>query len=746
MNTTEVQKQKDSTASSPIFVSEIFPLTTLQYNIWCFRLSPEVDREVGNRISWRFSQQFPDIVVIWHNGFFWVLGKLNQSMPNVEEWKKALKAIELKLKQDIGEREHIIQSVRQPNVTPEILAELAVRALKITRPFSSPILNPNEQVQVKREVDFWAETVEIKGNIRPALSFTTHSSFNYKGDLADFFSNHPFRQNPEKLLVGLKVRDIERNSYATIVEISGTIDELADKLIEEATGTISKQALIEALADNPDQPVVSVRFGKDKRLFQYAMRALRPCVTPETANRFDVNYGELLKASKISYIERKKLLLGYKEEANKVLASYGFQVESSINSKQYPQLFISPKVNLKDVKLLFGGNVICEQGKILLGLSKGGVYRRHKKYEDKSVPIHVAALKLFDSEIGLIKDVRKRLQDYGFSILFPEESRKAVSIAGLSGTEVRAKVEDAVDELMENEPDIVLVFLPTSDRKAEEQDSLYTWIYSRLLRRGIASQVIYEDTLQKVQASYLLNQVIPGILAKLGNLPFVLAEPLTIADYFIGLDISRNSKKRVTGSVNACASVRLYGNRGDFEGYRIESDTIEGEEIPQRILENFFPKSQLKGKTVLIYRDGRFCGDEVKHLLARADAIGAKFILVECAKSGIPRLYNSLNTNITAPTQGLALRLSPREAIIITTSVLEKMGSPLPLRLKIHPGGHQVSIEDLIDATLKLTLLHHGSLKSPRLPIPLFGSDRIAYRRLQGIYPGASEGDRQFWL
>ncbi|BDA65978.1 hypothetical protein CAL7716_001440 [Calothrix sp. PCC 7716] len=232
----------------------------------------------------------------------------------------------------------------------------------------------------------------------------------------------------------------------------------------------------------------------------------------------------------------------------------------------------------------------------------------------------------------------------------------------------------------------------------------------------------------------------------MGNLPFVLAEPLAIADYFIGLDISRNSKKRVTGSVNACASVRLYGNRGDFEGYRIESDTIEGEEIPQRILENFFPKSQLKGKTVLIYRDGRFCGDEVKHLLARADAIGAKFILVECAKSGIPRLYNSLNTNITAPTQGLALRLSPREAIIITTSVLEKMGSPLPLRLKIHPGGHQVSIEDLIDATLKLTLLHHGSLKSPRLPIRLFGSDRIAYRRLQGIYPGASEGDRQFWL
>lgn len=74
------------------------------------------------------------------------------------------------------------------------------------------------------------------------------------------------------------------------------------------------------------------------------------------------------------------------------------------------------------------------------------------------------------------------------------------------------------------------------------------------------------------------------------------------------------------------------------------------------------------------------------------------------------------------------------------------MGLPLPLPLKIHSLGYQVSIEELVKTTLKLTLLHHGSLKPPRLPIPLFGSDRIAYRRLQGIYPGASEGDRQFWL
>lgn len=84
--------------------------------------------------------------------------------------------------------------------------------------------------------------------------------------------------------------------------------------------------------------------------------------------------------------------------------------------------------------------------------------------------------------------------------------------------------------------------------------------------------------------------------------------------------------------------------------------------------------------------------------------------------------------------------------ILVTTSVPENIGVPRPIRLRIHEDGEQASLEQLIDATLKLTLLHHGSLKDPRLPIPLYGSDAIAYRRLQGIYPTNPEGDRQFWL
>ncbi len=91
--------------------------------------------------------------------------------------------------------------------------------------------------------------------------------------------------------------------------------------------------------------------------------------------------------------------------------------------------------------------------------------------------------------------------------------------------------------------------------------------------------------------------------------------------------------------------------------------------------------------------------------------------------------------------------MSSREAILVTTEVKRQMGLARPLRLTIREEGKQVSIETVIDTTLKLTLLHHGALKTPRLPMPLHGADKMAGLRLKGIYPsGMLEGDRQFWL
>ena len=178
-------------------------------------------------------------------------------------------------------------------------------------------------------------------------------------------------------------------------------------------------------------------------------------------------------------------------------------------------------------------------------------------------------------------------------------------------------------------------------------------------------------------------------------------------------------------------------------------------EVPQCIEKKI---NKLKNKTVLVYRDGLFRGNEVKNFITRGEAMNTEFILVECIKSGTPRLYGLTKTSgdssagkvpyisLCEPPRGLSLKLSSTEAIVVTTQIDKKIGIPRPLRLKIRSEGKQAKIEDVIDTTLKLTLLHYGALKSPRLPIPLYGADKMAYLRLKGIYPSIMEGDRQFWL
>lgn len=675
------------------------------------------------------------------------MARSDTKIPLKNQWKETLEAVQLKIKDKIGDRIYHIQRINKPEVDAEIIAQLAVRILKINCRFTSRTVFDENKVKVKRECDFWAETFEVNNKAEPAVTLTPKSSFLYKETLDVFFHNHPYRNDPEKLITGLLVRDIESNSTATIVGINGTIEERREQLIEQATGSTSKEKLLSA----PDeQPVVSVEFSKNSHPYDYAMAALRPCITSQTASKFELEYGALLRKTKITAEERKQLLSQFKQDAHQTLVGYGLKLEKQCinNGKQYPGLFCQPPTKLEDTLLLFGNNVTSTRGRTLIGLSKGGVYRRHREFLNPARKIRVGVLNFLAlDDIPFARGLQQELNKHKnnkFQLSFSEENIRKASLEDLSTTEAKVKVQTLVDEVLQVPVDVVLVFLPQSDRVKD--DSVYAWVYRRLLRRRVASQMIYEKTLRE-QSKFVYQQVVPGILAKLGNLPFVLAEPLSIADYFVGLDISRKSKKNGKGSINACASVRLYDTRGEFIRYQIASDSrTEGEEIPGTILQDFLPINDFKNKKVLIYRDGSFRGDEIKNLVAWGDAINSELILVECAKSQIPRLYNFSNQKLQHPTRGLALCLSPREAILVTTQVPPTIGLPRPLRLRVRAEGASVDLKTLVDTTLKLTLLHHGSLKDPRLPIPLFGADRIAYRRLQGIYPGELEGNKQYWL
>lgn len=259
---------------------------------------------------------------------------------------------------------------------------------------------------------------------------------------------------------------------------------------------------------------------------------------------------------------------------------------------------------------------------------------------------------------------------------------------------------------------------------------------------GIPSQVVTRSTMNN---QFALTNIALGVLSKIGNVPFVLAEPLPYADIIVGIDIARRKKERLSGSINATAIARVYQGNGEFLQYTIYDAQLEGETIPSYVLQALFPRSVFAGKRVLVHRDGLFRGEEKQVLKEWARSLGAEFHLVELLKTGAPRFYGLTTQSQGAqlPPKGSAFKLNDHEAFLVSS--LPPFGSvtPYPLRIRAEA---PFRIENALHSVLSLTLLHYGSLRQPRLPITIHYSDEIAYLALKGIRPKELEGTLPFWL
>lgn len=89
---------------SNTYLSEIFLLTYARLNMESFRLSPKIGRELGNSMGWHFSKHFPNVVVIWEKGDFWILAQPDIKMPSKDDWKTASEQIQDKLEDKLGDR------------------------------------------------------------------------------------------------------------------------------------------------------------------------------------------------------------------------------------------------------------------------------------------------------------------------------------------------------------------------------------------------------------------------------------------------------------------------------------------------------------------------------------------------------------------------------------------------------------------------------------------------------------------
>ena len=201
------------------------------------------------------------------------------------------------------------------------------------------------------------------------------------------------------------------------------------------------------------------------------------------------------------------------------------------------------------------------------------------------------------------------------------------------------------------------------------------------LKRNLQSQVILS---KNVDNSYIINNVVLGILAKTGNVPYVLAETITYADLIVGLDVSRRKKRNLPGTTNAAGMARIYFANGELMRYNIREAMLEGEIIPSHVLQDIFPRSEFANKKIIVHRDGNLPEPEKDALTNWGREIDATFYFVEVIKSGCPRLYAMTKQN-KAP-KGSIFKLSETEALLVSSEFPDSFkATPNPIRICAHP-------------------------------------------------------------
>lgn len=544
-----------------------------------------------------------------------------------------------------------------------------------------------------------------------ALSISIRSHLRYIHSLSQVIAE----QGRE--VIGLRVMDNTAPSMTGLItDITGTLAQHRDRLMSLTKRPVM-QNLLKSAPD--DEPVVSVESGEYH--YDYASSALHILVRQESneLQRFGIVPQQAHQGMRL----RPDMRAGLVRTVSDVLKQKGI-IGNAYNTRTHPHLFAA--VDFMP-NLVYGERRVLPYRAESVGFdfTKGGLYRRHPRFEN--APVRIAVINTMDDIIeDFVEAMRRQMErTFGLKIEMIKERKVRVMSAG--------NLKSAVRVVEKENANIVLAFL----KEEVEEDANYAALKSMTLGKGIASHAIYESTLNNPAAMPL---VIMGVLAKCGNIPFALAEPLEYADYVVGLGLVCEKLKhgdRVT------ALSRIYRSDGVFVRYVMDSLDLEKDEpVPFVLMQTLFPNDVFENQRVIVHHDGAMAAETLRLLTRWQTVIGAHFTPVEILRQHVPRLYG-LAQKVSQPPWGSMFRLSDSEAFIVS-SAPPPDSTAQPLHVRVREGA--LAIEQAVYSVLAWTLLHYGMANTPRLPVTIQHAEDIAVWLAKGMLPAAKEGDVPFWL
>ncbi|MEO1288124.1 MAG: hypothetical protein AAFV93_10160, partial [Chloroflexota bacterium] len=349
--------------------------------------------------------------------------------------------------------------------------------------------------------DYLMRAWEVDG--QPALSFSLVPRVLYLHNVQATLS-----QGHE--VVGLQVIDkTNARNIGIIQSIHGTLKDYRDNLLTTSLSPEMNEIILDA---DDDTSVVCVSFGAFER--DYVATALNIILQDENYAQFDVDADSVSKASTLPPDEVAKIV----SDATEVLKTNNI-ISNAYNNRVHPQHFTYLD-HLPEMEFANQSVRPYRLETLAHDFSQYGLFARHPRFKEQ--PVRIAVINTLDGSIAtdFVEAMRRQIEkDFGLEI----ELIKARNVRVVSDKNLAS----ALRAVEKENPHVLLACF------ANDQTDSYDYVHSLTLGKGIALQALYERTMHNPDA---MGWVMMGLLAKTGNVPFVLAEGFDSANLVVGLD------------------------------------------------------------------------------------------------------------------------------------------------------------------------------------------------------------------
>lgn len=601
----------------------------------------------------------------------------------------------------------------------------------------STLESSDKQFRLRREFDY---SIKISRENKVQLWINVSSRFETKKTIFDYIKEN-------KDVIGMKVANdwgkFGENGIITAVGPETVIDELPNfKPLKQYMIETKQDRFIKNCLDN--SLVIHVKMKNGKEICYYP-QALKPVVTLEWIAQENPAFSKKIeKHTKLDMSSRKKI-------AQEFIADIGKLEE--LNNLEFGSLYVEASKTGFSEKTFASPKIICGNGsKIdynkLSFIFQNGFYKQPENVVKFAYFYPAGKKDLMRSFAVALTDFLQKGKLFGSSkFLSPNLMKSQIKAVCDKEYEIGDKTnyKKLVRFASENYSfDIAVVLVPTE----EDEENPYSTFKTAWAEKNIPSQMISVKTAELFarkdnNAVWFMQNIVLGIFAKSGGIPWIVEDLPGNIDCFVGIDVATLEK-----GIHYPTCATVFDRNGRPISFYKPKKAQKGEKINKDILQEIFDEVILgyeevtgqKIRNLVIHRDG-FSNEDAEWYKNYFSAKSINYSVIEVKKFVSSKLLREENGLVKNPFFGDCV-MNNDEAYIVTTEIKDGRASPNPLHIKKQVG--TLPMETYLQQILALSCMHFGATKKSRLPVTTYYADKIC-KNIDYVSEG-NFGNRLFFL